>query len=628
MRKVLRQLSYVLSRREKRNGILLLILMMVGALLEVVGVGAIPAFIASISVPDKLLEIDAVAKVYATLGVGSPEEMVLWAAGGLILVFALKNAYLAFLAYARARYSSHREVSIANRLFRAYMDAPYTFHLQRNTAELLRNTNTEARASVGGVIVPLLSIVMEAMVLVFILALLISIEPAITLIIFAVFGFLTYAFWRFTRVKISKYAQQEVDHNSLAIKAVNQGLGGFKDARVLSRERFFVDLYSESTALKAIANQYKTFVQSLPRLFLETVAILGLLGIAVVFIAQDRDLDAIVPTLALIAVAVVRLMPSFTKISNNVSSLQWGTKSLSVVYSDLSLLDPNKNGIPRDNDQFFFESEIHLDALRYAYPGQNGYALEDVSLTIPKNASVGFVGPSGSGKTTIVDVILGLLPPGSGRVMVDGTDIHDHLRAWQRKIGYIPQQIYLTDDSVRRNVAFGQEDDNIDDNAVWAALEAAQLRELVEGFPEGLDAFVGERGVRLSGGQRQRIGIARALYHQPEVLIMDEATSALDNQTERQFVEALERLQGNHTMIVIAHRLSTVQGCDRLFMLDQGRLVADGTYEDLLARSEDFRQMAGEVEAPNQTVADRPTKPAAGPMEPQSPRLSSRLRWN
>ena len=244
-----------------------------------------------------------------------------------------------------------------------------------------------------------------------------------------------------------------------------------------------------------------------------------------------------------------------------------------------------------------FEREIAVEDLRFRYEGQTEDALSGVTLTVPRGASVGFVGSSGAGKTTVVDVLLGLLTPTGGRVAVDGVDIQTCLPAWQRKIGYIPQTIFLTDDTVRNNVAFGLDPGDISDAAVWAALDAAQLRELVESFPEGLSAMVGERGVRLSGGQRQRIGIARALYHRPDVLVMDEATSALDTQTERQFVEALDALQGEHTVVVIAHRLSTVRHCDTLFLMDRGRVVAQGTYDELMLTSPAFRAMAGETAA-------------------------------
>jgi ATP-binding cassette subfamily C protein len=602
MRDLLKKLSYLLSRRQKRNGVILFIMMIVGALFEVIGVGAIPAFVGVISMPERLLEEDAVRFVYDLLGMESPEQMVMWAALGLMAVFLVKNVYLAFMAYVRARYSSNLQVSISNRLFRAYLHSPYTFHLQRNTAELLRNTNSEAGGITNGVLLPIMTLTMEFMVLVFIFVLLFAVEPLVTILTFTVFGSITVVYYRATRSKIDAYAKEEQHHRKQAVQAVNQGLGGFKDARILGREQFFLESYQESTWFKAKAAQFKAVISALPRLFLETIAVAGLLGVAALLVAQDRALETVIPTLALLGVAVVRLMPSFTKISGNFSSLKWGERALNVVYDDVVALEEEERVVKERQKEGLrkplpFSHEIRIENLTYAYPGADQQALHEVSLTIPKNVAVGFVGPSGAGKTTIVDVILGLLTPTAGEVRVDGIDIQERLPTWQRKIGYIPQSIYLTDDTVRGNVAFGMDVEEISDEAVWAALEAAQLRELVESLPEGLDTMVGERGVRLSGGQRQRIGIARALYHQPEVLVMDEATSALDNQTERHIVEALEQLQGQHTMIVIAHRLSTVRNCDTLFMLKEGRLVAEGSYDELMAQSEAFRRMAGEPAA-------------------------------
>ena len=563
---------------------------------EVVGVGAIPAFVGVISMPERLLEFGPVRTLYDALGIASTQGMVMWAAIGLIFIFVIKNIYLAFLAYIQARYNSGRRVSISKRLFRAYLRSPYTFHLQRNTAELLRNTNTESGAIISGVMMPLMSVGMESLVLLFVFVLLVTVEPVVTLGVFGVLGTITVVFYRVTRAKISEYAKEEQRHRKLSMQAVNQGLGGFKDARILGREHFFLESYMESEWFKAEAERFKAVLASLPRLFLETIAVAGMLGVSALLVAQERPLESIIPTLTLLAVAIVRLMPSFQKITMSINALKWGEKALEVVYGDLVELETiERNAIKREGSlgSVQLEHEICVEALSYHYPGQIDYALRNVSLTIPRRASVGFVGPSGAGKTTIVDVLLGLLEPTGGRVLVDGVDIQEHLASWQHKIGYIPQSIYLTDDTVRRNVAFGMDDDEIDDAAVWAALDAAQLRELMESLPEGLDAIVGERGVRLSGGQRQRIGIARALYHNPEVLVMDEATSALDNQTERLFVEALERLQGEHTLVVIAHRLSTVRNCDTLFMLDKGKLVASGSYEELMTQSVEFRRMAG-----------------------------------
>ena len=598
MRDLLHKLSYLFTPREKRNGVILFVMMVLGALAEVVGVGAIPAFVGVINMPERLLENDKVRYVYDLLGMESPQEMVLWAALALILVFVVKNIYLAFLVYVRARYTTNRQVTISNRLFRAYLHSPYAFHLQRNTAELLRNTNSEAGAITGGVLLPMMSILMEFMVLIFVFVLLFAVEPFVSLITFGVFGTITVVFYRATRGKINEYAKEEQRHRKQSVQAVNQGLGGFKDARILGREQFFLGSYQESKWYQAKAARFKEMISAMPRLFLETMAVAGLLGVASLLVAQDRALETVIPTLALLGVAIVRLMPSFTKIAGSFTSLKWGERALKVVYDDVVMLEREdmefkKRQRGQEGKPLPFTREIRLDNLSYAYPGSTDAALEGITLAIPKNASVGFVGPSGAGKTTIIDVILGLLAPTKGHVLVDGIDIQERLPVWQRKIGYIPQSIYLTDDSIRRNVAFGMDDAEISDDAVWAALDAAQLLTLVEGLPDKLDAFVGERGVRLSGGQRQRIGIARALYHNPEVLVMDEATSALDNQTEKLIVEALERLQGQHTMIVIAHRLSTVRNCDTLFMLDGGQLVARGTYDELMAQSEAFRRMAG-----------------------------------
>ena len=614
MRSILRKLSYLLNARERRNAGILFALTWIGALLDVVGVGAIPAFVGVISMPDKLLEYAPVRYAYDRLGMTSADDMVMWAALVLMVVFVVKNVYLTFLAYVGARYNSGRRVSISNRLFRAYLRSPYTFHLQRNTAVLLRNTNSESGTVISGVLGPLLTLAQELLTLVFVFVLLVLVEPVVTIAVFTVMGTITAVFYRATRSKVSEYAKEAQRHRRLSVQAVNQGLGGFKDARILGRERFFLQSYKESTQFQAEADRYKSVIQALPKLFLETLSIAGMLGVSALLVAQDRPLESIIPTLTLLGVAVIRLMPSFQKISMSVNGLQWGQKALDAVYDDLAELDAQEAEIRarrRSGESLAFEREIRFEHLSYQYPGQDGEALHDVSLEIPKGAAVGFIGPSGAGKTTIVDVLLGLLDPTEGRVLVDGDDIQGRMARWQRKIGYIPQSIYLTDDTIRGNVAFGMDDDEIEDAAVWAALEAAQLRDMVEALPEGLDTVVGERGVRISGGQRQRVGIARALYHNPEVLVMDEATSALDNRTEQQFVEALESLQGSHTLIVIAHRLTTVRNCDRLFMLDHGKLVAQGTYDELLATSDDFRQMAGEdAVADAVRGAERPATPA------------------
>ena len=574
-------------------------MMAFGALFEAIGVAAVPAFVSFISMPDRMLEFGAVRWAYDRLGLEAPQQMVVWAALALVLIFVLKNLYLTFLAYVRERYAAARQVTISNRLFRAYLHSSYTFHLQRNSAELLRNTYSEAEDITDGVILPCLWIAMEGMVILFVCVLLFSLEPLASLIVLGGLGLVTIAFLRATQHRIRAYASQEQHHRTESFRAVNQGLGGFKDTRILGREQFFIRAFQESSWIKARAERFRDVISAMPRLFLETLVVAGMLGITIVLIAQGRGLETILPTLTLLGVALIRLMPSYTSIAQEMNHLAWGQAALNIVYTDLRDLEEQEERLiasraGEQDDPLAFEQEIRLERVSYRYHGAETDAVHRVSLTIPHHSSVGFVGPSGAGKTTIVDVILGFLPPTEGRVLVDGVNAHSRLPSWQRKIGYIPQQVYLTDDTVRSNVAFGLGPGEIDDAAVWEALEAAQLAAFVKSLPNGLDTIVGELGVRLSGGQRQRIGIARALYHRPGVLVMDEATSAVDNLTEQQIVASLKRLQGDHTMLIIAHRLSTVRHCDTLFFLDDGELVAHGSYEDLLQTCDRFREMVGE----------------------------------
>jgi ATP-binding cassette subfamily C protein len=316
-------------------------------------------------------------------------------------------------------------------------------------------------------------------------------------------------------------------------------------------------------------------------------------------LVQGKDVQTLLPTLSLFAAAAFRMMPSIHRIISSATRIRYYKHTLDSVYEDL--LDvglpltqslPNIEVTSPPLNPLVFEKEITLNHIFYQYPTGEGLALKDIDLTINKGQAVGFVGPSGSGKTTLINLLLGLLSPTSGQLLVDGHNIAPHLTEWQHKIGYIPQDIYLSDDTIRRNIAFGVPDEHIEEAQVWAVIKLAQLETLVQQLPAKLDTVVGERGVRLSGGQRQRVAIARALYHQPQVLIMDEATAALDNETEREITQAVERLSGQKTLLIVAHRLSTVKNCDQLYFIDNGQVVASGTYEQLFTKSLAFQEMA------------------------------------
>ena len=603
-----RRLLALMTPRERMGALVLFGLLLVGAGFEVVGVGAIPAFVATLASPGTVLANERIGPVLAALGLTDPTRLALWGGAALVALFVVKNLYLAALAWASARYTHGLQASLEIRLFTHYLRSSYPYHLTRNSAELLRNTNVEVLAVIDGVLKPALNVMLETLVILFVGALILAVEPLISFSIVTVLGVVTVLFYTSVRKKTTWYASESQRYRAVAVKAVNEGLAGIKDVKVLSREDHFAGAFQESARFIARANRHKAVLNALPRLFLEVVVVTGVLGVAMLLSVQQRPASEVIPVLALLAAAAMRFMPSFQRIMANLHAFQWGEVSLNQIADDLAGEPATAADVePADLDGI----DIAFDGVSFRYADADdaaGDALTDVSLRIPRGAAVAFVGQSGSGKTTLVDLLLGLLQPTAGEVRVGGESLADPgvTAAWRREVGYIPQEIFLTDDSIRHNVAFGIPPDEVDDAVVWRALDAAQLGAFVRELPDGLDATVGEHGTRLSGGQRQRIGIARALYHNPPVLVMDEATSALDNRTEREFIDALEHLSEDRTVVVVAHRLSTVQGCDTLYLFDEGRLVAEGPYETLLGTSQAFRTMAGP-----QATSDAPV-PATG----------------
>lgn len=593
MRNAVRMLRYLLTRREQAHTVGLLVLLACGAALEMVSVSTIPAFVTLLGAPQKLLQW-----LPPSLGARIPRgasdaTLILYAAVALVAISVVKNVCLALLSLAQSRYVFDRQASISTRLLRAYLHAPYTFHLQRNTAELLRNANGEATEVISSVVLPIFALALEGLTIVAIMLVLLVREPMISLLAFAMLAGTTAVFMRVIRTRMRVYGTEMHQRRTDMIRIVNEGLGGIKITKVLGRERHFGDAYASEAREYAEAGRFRQLAADLPRLYLESAAILGVLGVAALLLAQHRPAQSIIPVLSLFAVAVVRMVPSFNRVTGAVGTLRYGRHSLRTVYADLAQLEGEGGArvVRERTGATTFEHGIRFDDVSFRYPGAPRPSLHHVSLEIRKGATIGLVGPTGSGKTTLVDLVLGLLSPTGGRILTDGRDVHDDIRAWQDRVGYVPQDVYLTDDTIRRNVALGIADDEIDDAAVARAVEAAQMTAFVASLPDGIETIVGERGVRLSGGQRQRIGIARALYVDPEVLVLDEATSSLDGETERYVMEAVERLRGDRTIIMVAHRLTTVRGCDALFVLEAGRIVSVGSYEELGQRSPQFRRM-------------------------------------
>jgi ATP-binding cassette subfamily C protein len=574
-----RKLSRLFDRRERVRAALLFVAMLVGALLEMAGVAAIPAFVATLTNPDLIRNHPVGSVVLEWFGADTQAGVTVLAGIGLAIVFVVKAVYLTAVAWVSNRFVFRWQVTLAGRLLGNYLGRPYAFHLRRNSAELLNNTNNDAMGVVSGVVLPLLQIGMEVLTLTAIFGLLLWVEPVTSLAAFGILGGSSYLFARVVRSRVIDLGRELRTHREEMIRAVNEGLGGIKMTKVLGRETHFLSRFEEASGGFARVGMVRAVLNELPRLVLEVVAVLGLLAVAAYFLSVGGSTETLVPVLALMAVSVARMIPAFNRIVNGLNTMRWGRASLEAVYADLVESDGVEaaaEALPPLSDR------IRVDRVAFSYEGSEEPVLEDVRLEIRRGEALGLVGPTGSGKTTLVDLILGLLSPSRGRVIVDGVDLKGREAGWRRQVGYIPQDIFLADVSIRENVAFGVPREEIDDEAVWKALERAQLADFVRTLPRGLATAVGERGVRVSGGQRQRIGIARALYDDPEVLVMDEATSALDTETEQVVMAAIERLKGGRTLILIAHRLTTVESCDRVVLIREGRIVAEGPPGDVL----------------------------------------------
>ena len=566
---------------QRRAAIVLLGLMLVGMILETLGIGLVIPAIALMTKRELVDEYPALAPWLNSIGNPSHERLIIAGMLTFVGVHAVKAMFLLFLAWRQACFASELHVELSQRLFVGYLRQPYTFHLQRNSAQLIYNT-IDLTSNCTSAIQQSLTLITEVLVLIGVSTLLLSLEPVGTLLILTTIGLASWIFNRVSRNHIQRWGQEYQYHAGLRIQHLQQGLGAVKDVKLLGREGDFLAQYRFRNASSAKLFQRQATLGALPRLWLEFLSVTGLAVLILVTIGQGKPMEALLPTLGLFAAAAFRLTPSVNRVLGAIQSVRFTFPMIDTLHSEFQLL--NSKGATQIGEPLPFNEVLTIDQVSFRYPSTEDNALRAVSLSISRGTSVGFVGGSGAGKSTIVDIILGLLTPLSGTLKVDGIDIQTSIRGWQDQIGYVPQSIFLTDDTLRRNVAFGLPFDQIDETAVRRAIAAAQLEQFVNDLPQGLDTLVGERGIRLSGGQRQRIGIARALYHDPAVLVLDEATSSLDTTTERDVMEAVRALRGNKTILIVAHRLSTVEHCDRLFRFEKGRMVDEGETAEMLRK--------------------------------------------
>ncbi|MDR9366970.1 MAG: ABC transporter ATP-binding protein [Balneolaceae bacterium] len=594
MKQAVRQIYHLLPEGDLFKIGILFVMMIIASVITLIGVGTVPVFVSAVIDADRILNYPILGEFLTSINITTPQKLAVFGAFVLITIYLFKNLFMLFYSYMNGKFMLNRVLFLQNRIFRAYMNSPYTFYISRNSSELLRNINSEVDKIVNGTLQPALLISLNVITTVVVVAGLVVVEPLITGLGIIFFGGFAFLFLRLTKNAISRYGSESLAHRKSMTKAILEGLQGFKDAKVLKREGYFLSEYNHHAHKHKVYDIKNMILNTLPRQIIEMLALSGILFIAVVMVLQGREVSTIVPMIALFGAAVMKLKPSITSIIGDVNKLRYNIYSVETVYEDLIYLEERyeQDPSPRLGEKLRLNNEIRLKNLDYAYPDQSQPAIKNIDISIPKNKAVAFVGPSGVGKTTLVDVILGLLVPQRGTITVDGQNVFSNLDSWQRNIGYIPQFINLLDDSIRRNICFGIPEDEVDEEMLQTAIEIAQLKDFLSTLDDGVETVVGERGVRLSGGQRQRIGIARALYNNPQVLVMDEATSALDNITEKVLIKAIERLRGDRTIIMIAHRLTTVKNCDTIYMMKDGEVIADGDYEELLVNSKEFREMS------------------------------------
>ena len=578
---LLHKVSYLFDRRQKRQLVGLGVLILIGGLLETLGVSLLLPVVSAFMDPEAIMENELVGKITAVLDIQTSKQLIIYMLVVLIALYVFKNTYLLFLTYVQNTFVTRNRNRMISRVMREFLNRPYEDYLGADIPTVFRLTDSDIPNAFQLILV-MIQMITEIVVAVSLCIVLVLTSPLLCLFIVTIFLGMTLIITKKLKPRLNRIGHRNQMIQSRIAKWRIQSIYGLKDVKVLHREEFFVRNYYESGAIGANVARNYAVLNNLPRLMIETIFMASMFLFILLYMLRGGDITVLVPQLTAFAMAAVRMLPGINRINTYLSEIAYAQPCLDYLYDNLNesmKMDVNGSVTGLDGKtgeqkpELTLQDRIVLDHITYAYPNTDKNIFTDAHMEVKKGQSVGIMGPSGAGKSTIVDILLGLLHIQGGSITCDGRNIFDNYPSWLARIGYIPQSIYLIDESIRDNIAFGIDGDKIDDQRIWEVLEEAQLKEFVEELPEGLDTTIGDRGVRISGGQRQRLGIARALYHNPEILVFDEATSALDNDTEKAVMDAINSFHGKKTMVIIAHRLNTIAKCDVIYKVENEKIT-------------------------------------------------------
>ena len=574
---IFKKLNYILDKKQKINIVVLAVMIFIGGILETLSISAMLPVVWVIIDAESVQNNKYCQWIMQLLHIQNMQGFIIMLLVSLMIMYVLKNAYLLLLTSEQNRFISVNRNRLISQVLREFLNRPYEFYLDADIPTVFRLTDSDI-PNVFGILMAIISLASEVVVFVLICGVLIATDWKLVMVLIFISGIVTLVLFKVLKPKLNSLGMTNQAIQSRIAKWRIQAIYGIKDVKVLHREAFFADNYESNGKIGAKLNQKYAIINALPRILIETIFMVSILGYLVVCVALGDDMTQMLPTLTAFGLAAVRLLPCVNRINTYLTDISYFRPCLDYVYENMNINEiskkTNQTLLPVDETKTMqLRNKIELKDIVYAYPNTDVLIFDHADMEIPYGKSIGIMGPSGAGKSTIVDILLGLLKVHEGQLLCDGDNVFDNYPAWLAQIGYIPQSIYLVDEPIRNNIAFGIADDEIDDNRIWQVLEEAQLKEFIQTLPEGMDTTIGDRGVRLSGGQRQRLGIARALYHNPEILVFDEATSALDNETEAAVMEAINSFHGKKTMVIIAHRLNTIEKCDIIYKVEGGKIT-------------------------------------------------------